>query len=290
MYKVLVLLAAHNGARFITDQIESIGSQVGVSIKILINVDKSTDLTEKLVSELCINNPNIMHMPFGYASGSSGSNFYKLIDSASVYYDIDDFDYISFSDQDDIWFNNKISRAIECLNKSGSSGYSSNITAFWTSSKTVLIRKDFPVTCCDFYHESSGPGCTFVLTKDLFKCFNTYISSNKASRCSFLAHDWLIYAFARYNCYAWFKDDFSSMYYRQHDSNVAGANSGFKALFKRFRSFLIWYKPYVYFLKEEFPPRSKICLSISPRYMFSQRTTIGSSIVVYFLRVFRVLP
>ena len=46
-------------------------------------------------------------------------------------------------------------------------------------------------------------------------------------------HDWFSYAFARANGYRWVIDDFLGMSYRQHQKNLVGANSGWRAFIQR---------------------------------------------------------
>lgn len=51
--RILVLLAAYNGMRWMAEQVDSILGQVGVSVSILISVDSSSDGTEEWVDQLC---------------------------------------------------------------------------------------------------------------------------------------------------------------------------------------------------------------------------------------------
>jgi rhamnosyltransferase len=46
-------------------------------------------------------------------------------------------------------------------------------------------------------------------------------------------HDWLIYAFARSHGFKWYVDSYPGVEYRQHDTNVFGANVGMKAFMSR---------------------------------------------------------
>lgn len=51
-------------------------------------------------------------------------------------------------------------------------------------------------------------------------------------------HDWLIYAFARANNYAWVIDDWPSMQYLQYASNQIGVNAGWRSFWLRVRKML----------------------------------------------------
>ena len=46
-------------------------------------------------------------------------------------------------------------------------------------------------------------------------------------------HDWLIYAYARSKGFKWYVDSYPSVEYRQHTTNVFGANVGIKAFISR---------------------------------------------------------
>ena len=48
-------------------------------------------------------------------------------------------------------------------------------------------------------------------------------------------HDWLIYAFARSHNFKWYIDSYPGVEYRQHDTNVFGANVGIKAFISRIK-------------------------------------------------------
>ena len=51
-------------------------------------------------------------------------------------------------------------------------------------------------------------------------------------------HDWYCYSFARHYGFSWCIDSLPFMLYRQHETNVVGANSGWKGFITRFVSVL----------------------------------------------------
>ncbi|WP_458718170.1 glycosyltransferase [Pseudomonas gregormendelii] len=227
--KCLVLLAAYNGMQWISEQVDSILQQSGVSVTLLISVDRSTDGTEEWVSHLASVNPNVRHLQHGEKFGGAARNFFRLINEAPL----DSFDYFAFADQDDIWSPEKLSRAFECITTEGADGYSGNVTAFWPDGREALIEKSQPQVSYDHLFESAGPGCTFVFTRELFESFQLHISSHYAEVQRVSLHDWYAYAFSRASGYKWVIDTSSYMRYRQHDSNEFGANTGLTALTSR---------------------------------------------------------
>jgi len=218
--RVLVLMATHNGIQWIEEQLKSIRAQEGVEVSILASDDASTDGTfEYLNSASCV-----MLLEERGPYGSAGLNFFNLLLRA----DFSGYDFIAFSDQDDIWHPLKLARAIDCLATQGCEGYSANVTTFWEDGREVLIDKGQPQCEWDFLFESAGPGCTYVMSAFLAKGIQGFLRANPRVRDEIYLHDWFVYAWARSNGFAWFIDKVSFMRYRQHRTNEFGANAGLK--------------------------------------------------------------
>ncbi|MCT7584013.1 hypothetical protein N5U55_07800 [Aliarcobacter butzleri] len=147
------------------------------------------------------------------------------------------------ADQDDIWYEDKLIRAIEMIEEKHLDAYSSNVLAFWEDGKEMIINKSNFQTKYDYLFEAAGPGCTYVLKKDLAIFLQKFICENWEDVNKIELHDWFIYAFARENNYKWHIDENLSMRYRQHTSNQVGANDGLKAKVKRLKKvFSSWYR------------------------------------------------
>ncbi len=108
-----VCLAAYNGIAYIEEQIESILLQKNIDLKIFISVDKSTDGTEVRLAEWVKHEPRLTLLPFGQRFGGAGPNFFRLLREV----DLENFDYLSFADQDDIWKVNKVEDMISIMEK-----------------------------------------------------------------------------------------------------------------------------------------------------------------------------
>jgi rhamnosyltransferase len=133
--RVAVILAAYNGINWIEEQIQSILAQEEVQVTIFVSVDSSTDGTEDLVRILCNRYANIIALPFGYKFGGAARNFYRLLEEV----DYTDFDFVSLSDQDDIWYPRKLINAIGKI-REDYDFYSSNVLAFWPNGKRIVIN------------------------------------------------------------------------------------------------------------------------------------------------------
>ena len=237
--KIAVLLASYNGIKYIKEQLDSILNQKEVDVTIFISDDLSTDKTIEYLQDIYKDFKNIVYLPSGSKFGGAGKNFFRLIKDV----DFSSFDFISFVDQDDIWYEDKLIRAIKTIEDKQLDAYSSNVLAFWEDGKEMIINKSSSQARYDYLFEAAGPGCTYVLKKDLAIFLQKFICDNWEDVNKIELHDWFIYAFARENNYKWHIDEKLSMRYRQHTSNQVGANDGLKAKLKRLKKvFSSWYR------------------------------------------------
>ena len=108
MKKVFVILSAYNGEKYLRQQVESILAQTGVAVTLLIRDDGSQDGTPDLMKDIQTVNGNVRCV-YGENIGFRCS-FYNMLLEAD-----DTYDYYAFSDQDDVWDADKLSRAVEML-------------------------------------------------------------------------------------------------------------------------------------------------------------------------------
>jgi len=229
--KIAVILAVYNGVEWLSEQLNSILDQEGVEVTIFISIDPSTDASEAFCNQLSMQHKNITLLPSVGKFGGAAKNFFRLIRDV----DFSDFDYVSFSDQDDIWFEDKLVRAVNKIVETKSDGYSSNVIAFWPSGQQKLIEKSQPQREWDYLFEAAGPGCTYVMTVRLASEIKKTVVSSWVEVSKLGLHDWYSYAFARANGFNWYIDPQPSMLYRQHCNNQVGVNKGWKAFLYRFK-------------------------------------------------------
>ncbi|ATB64089.1 glycosyltransferase family 2 protein [Pseudomonas mosselii] len=229
--QVAVLLAAYNGMSWIEEQLASIQAQHFVDVSIYISVDPSTDGTEAWCVEYARAHSNIHLLPPSGRFGGAARNFFRLIRDV----DFSGYDYICFSDQDDIWYPNKLGRAVAKLRAANIDGYSSNVVAFWPNGRRVLVNKSQPQVQRDYLFEAAGPGCTYVFSKPLAIALKSGILQQWDQVQDVAMHDWYCYAFARCNGFNWFIDPVPGMDYRQHENNQLGVNMGGASALSRLR-------------------------------------------------------
>jgi rhamnosyltransferase len=232
--KFAVCLAAFNGRSWLDQQLDSILTQEGVDLTLFVSVDRSTDGTEDLIDQRRIDDSRIRALSYGCHFGGAAANFFRLIRDV----DLDGFDYVSLSDQDDIWFPDKLSRASAVLSRTGADGYSSDVVAFWPSGRRATIRKSQSQREFDFLFEAAGPGCTYVLKIGLVRELKLLLAARGPTLREVGLHDWFIYAFARSHRFRWVIDDKPGMLYRQHSNNQVGVNLGWRAFTHRVEAIL----------------------------------------------------
>lgn len=232
--RINVLLAAYNGKQFIAQQLQTILNQTVKPGKILINIDLSTDETVAIVEGFATKFSEIEILSSNNRFGSAAANFIYLL----LNINLSNIDYIALADQDDLWNEDKLDKAIQKLHQ-GYDGYSSNVEAFWKDGRKKVLEKNQSQQNFDHLFESAGPGCTFVMTAKLALELQNFLKINQSKITQMKQyHDWLIYAFARTNNFKWFIDGYASMQYRQHALNDFGAHVGISAFLLRVKRVL----------------------------------------------------
>ena len=228
---IAVLLAAYNGKAYIKEQIETILNQQDVHVSIFISIDISNDGTREYLEEIYGKNTQVIILEDIGHFGGAAKNFFRIMRDV----DFESYDFVAFADQDDIWYPDKLSRAIKRLYETKSDGYSSNVLAFWEDGREQLIEKSQPQVAYDYLFEAAGPGCTYVMTTTLAMQIKQIIVENWDTVNHLWLHDWFCYAYARANGFLWVIDEWPSMKYRQHSQNQVGVNQGWKAFVHRLK-------------------------------------------------------
>ncbi|MDP9083124.1 MAG: glycosyltransferase [Pseudomonadota bacterium] len=228
--KVLVLLAAFNGSKWIVEQIESILNQAGVDLDLLVSDDGSSDDTLAKIARFA-HDQRVRVISPPAPTGSAAQNFLWLIRNTSV----DGYEFFAFADQDDIWLPGKLRRGCSTLTTRSADGYSCAVTAFWSDGREKTLRQVNVVTASDFMFEGAGQGCTFVLTATFYCRLRAFFLEHGTQTRSLHYHDWAIYALARSWKNEWSFDRRPMLRYRQHPGNDTGARLSLGGVTKRLR-------------------------------------------------------
>lgn len=164
MEKILVIMSTYNGEKYLKEQIESILCQHGVEVTLLIRDDGSSDKTPDILKEYESKEPHITCI-YGKNFGFRRSFYDTLLQSGN------EFDYYAFSDQDDVWMEDKMLNAVNAIKAQN------NRIALYATGLHVVDEQLQPMYDNTFkkLRISYGSalsrqrlaGCTMVFTKEL---------------------------------------------------------------------------------------------------------------------------
>ena len=227
--RVLVLLASYNGAPWLAEQVDSILTQRGVEVSILIGDDLSKDATRSLVQKKWGNDARVALHAWDRPSGSAGANFRRLYRFA----DPTGFDLVALADQDDIWAADKLQTAAAALEAKDAVGYSCAVTSFWPDGRERVMAQRPVTSNGDFLFEGAGQGCTFVMSARFFVRVQAFCHDHAEAVETLHYHDWLVYLLSRAWGLKWYFDAAPKMRYRQHDGNEIGSRGGLASITRR---------------------------------------------------------
>lgn len=234
-YHFDVILASYNGARYIEEQINSILNQVNCQVHVYVFDDGSTDETCVIVNRLSMLHENLSLVIRDVNTGSAGKNFLTSLCELSIREHENCF--VAFSDQDDIWRDDKLFRSIQQREKLGWDLYCSNLAIVKDGEHIGTLKKDFQQRKFDHLFEGGSAGCTYVMSYNLAKEVSCIYSSLLLENWPAFSHDWFIYFVARNKRMPVLIDSFESVEYRIHDRNVHGSLStgSFRAFWGKYR-------------------------------------------------------
>ena len=229
---VTVLMATYNGAAFLDEQVRSIAAQTGVGrIDMRVSDDGSTDGTlEKLADWARRWNRGQFEVAAGPGKGFA-ENFRSMAANAGA---IEGF--AAFSDQDDLWHADKLASALALLDpRAGPAVYLSrtrlvDVTGRHLGESPLFAR---PPSFRNAIVQSIGGGNTIVFNRPGFDLF-----AESARRTGFVSHDWWAYMIVTGGGGTAVYDPVPHIDYRQHGSNLVGANNDWPARLDRLRRLL----------------------------------------------------
>lgn len=217
MNNTLILISTYNGEKYIKEQIQSILAQ-SVSVDILIRDDGSCDNTIPILEEFMNKHKNITLIK-GDNVGVVGS-YFALLKLAKGY------TYYAFSDQDDIWFVDKIECAlqnIQALDQEKPALYASCSLLVDNEMKgkdtTQIDRRG--LTFRNIIIQNLMPGHTQVFNQALVD----FINRDEIDIQKVVVHDFWVALIAITFGNVYFDNTYHT-YYRQHGNNSIGYGHG----------------------------------------------------------------
>nr|WP_177522993.1 glycosyltransferase family 2 protein [Pseudomonas sp. v388] len=220
---VAILMCTYNGAAYLREQLESFGAQTYKDWTLYVSDDASVDATRQILSDYQNLWGEGRLVIFEGPCLGFAENFISLVRRPDVV-----GDFFAFSDQDDIWFPDKLERSVARLLPLGETA-----PALYCSRTRLVDANRQVIGHSPLF--GRPPSFQNALVQSIAGA-NTMLVNQSArnlllklpEQASLVAHDWLTYLLVTgcgghvvYDCEP-------SLDYRQHSSNLIGANSSVK--------------------------------------------------------------
>ena len=220
---IAILMATFNGEKYIREQIESILHQSNQDWELFIHDDGSTDQTVEIIRQYEEANPNKIHVVEGSAAGGAKKNFIYLMKNVSA-------PYIMFSDQDDVWLDEKIEKTYDTIRQTEKrTGKEKPVLAFtdlkvvdqelntvaerMSKSQQLNPRR---TTFKESLIQNVVTGCTLMINRS---CAEKSLAGFDMDK--IIMHDWWLALVASYFGKITYVDE-PLILYRQHGDNSVG--------------------------------------------------------------------
>ena len=226
---VAILMTTFNGERHLREQLTSIENQRHNNWNLYVSDDGSSDQTKSILEQFASKHTDKVTISETAENLGFVKNFLHMISDDTI-----KADYFALSDQDDIWCADKLSSAIQELEKSdsepslycGRTLLVDDAGRFAGYSKLFKKRPDFKNALV----QSIAGGNTMVFNQTV-KELLTASSRNVAMLPS---HDWWIYIVTSAVGGNVVYDSQPHLLYRQHGRNLVGENRGLRSTLNRF--------------------------------------------------------
>ncbi|QHQ40784.1 glycosyltransferase [Microbulbifer hydrolyticus] len=223
-------MATCNGERFLSEQLDSLASQTVTKLDLWISDDGSKDRTKVILEEAARNwKKGKVRISEGPKQGFV-ENFRSLMIDPSI-----DADFYAFSDQDDIWDEDKLAVATEWL-----SAQPDTIPALYCSRTRTVSENGVTIGYSPLFKKV--PSFRNAIVQSIAGA-NTMVM-NRAARdviarasqnSTFVSHDWWCYLIVSGVGGRVFYSPEAKIGYRQHQNNLVGENRSLKAKYNRLK-------------------------------------------------------
>lgn len=227
--RVAVLMAVRDGATYLDEQLQSLAMQTWPHIDLWISDDGSQDDTLAVLERWRDRwTKGTFHIRQGPCRGYA-ENFRSLIVDAAI-----DADFFAFSDQDDVWDDDKVEAAIVSLSglDRECALYCSRTRLISESGEEIGYSPHFKVepSFRNAVLQSIAGGNTMVMNRLAHR-----VLAKASERTAFVSHDWWSYIVITgvggkviYSARPYIS-------YRQHEGNIVGSNTSFMGRLSRLR-------------------------------------------------------
>jgi glycosyltransferase involved in cell wall biosynthesis len=228
MKTVSVVMCTYNGAKYIRQQLDSIIAQKYPIEEVIVQDDGSNDGTIEIVEEYSARHPYI-HLYRNEVNKGFNMNFITAFQRAKT-------DFVAISDQDDIWFSDKIERQVEAIGDK----YAACCTDHYRDEKysdRCTFRRNPQNTFESQIFTSHVPGHCLLVRTSFLKSIDNWDKH--------IPYDWWIVINAHF-CGGLAKAPYPLNWYRPYAESVATKH---RAKYQRHAENPTW-QPYIFGMKD----------------------------------------
>jgi glycosyltransferase involved in cell wall biosynthesis len=221
-------MSTYNGEKYLAEQLQSIQDQTHKNWRLIISDDGSSDNTLAIVQQFQQKWGNDrLEIRQGPQQGFC-LNFLSMACDSTIKADL-----YAFSDQDDVWMNNKLERAIGYFEENNESklprAYGGRTQIVDENLKPLGFSPEFtlPRSFRNALVQSIAGGNTMMFNQAAKELLE------KAGLQKVVSHDWWLYQIVKGAGGIFYYDPEPSLLYRQHTNAAVGANSSFRARINR---------------------------------------------------------
>jgi glycosyltransferase involved in cell wall biosynthesis len=225
--QIHILLATYNGAEYLQEQLDSIAAQTHRNWALHVADDDSSDSTIDIIDSFSrCHQGKVKRIQFRLRASSPKANFMRLLREVSS-----ESKYLALCDQDDVWVEHKLEallttcKAVEerggihpCLVYSDLMVADANLEVRARSFMAQIATRPSRLSFAQLLLENSIPGCSAMLNGALLRLVQDYAGPLD----DIIMHDWWLALIAMGCGRVGFVQE-PLVYYRQHNSNVAGS-------------------------------------------------------------------
>ena len=232
---VAIVLGYFNDNRFIKEQIASIFSQSHPNISVFVSDDCSHTSFENSLLELTPDQSKSVSVSRTDSNVGFCHNFLGALATVDKRYE-----YFAFSDQDDVWYADKIASALAVLSQCPANTpalYCARTLIFDKNCETRLgVSPLFPKSpsFANALVQNIGGGNTMVFNR----AARDLIIQSIQQDTPVISHDWWCYQIVSGAGGMVYYDSKPCLKYRQHGANLVGSNCGWAARLVRIRQLL----------------------------------------------------
>ena len=227
---VAILMCTYNGEDFIKEQLDSIKNQDYKNWTLYVSDDSSNDKTIDILKDYQKKwGLKKLIIRRGPKKGFC-QNFLQIICDKKIQADL-----YFLSDQDDVWMPHKLSHTLKKISRLDPLKpilYCARTTYVSSDAKKILGQSEHflkPPSFKNAFIQSIAGGNTMAFNEQLKRVLQRH------PKVDVVSHDWWLYILNELVGGRTVYDSESTIFYRQHNKSLVGANTGFIAKLKRLR-------------------------------------------------------